>query len=133
MKAMTTEHPLILIVEDEKPLIHALHDKLQREGFEILQAQNGKDGLALALEKHPDLILLDIIMPIMDGVTMLRELRKDEWGKFARVIMLTNLTDAEKTEEALRTGASDYLIKADWKLEDLINKIRGTLHASGVI
>ena len=73
-------------------------------------------------------ILLDIIMPVMDGLAMLRELRKDSWGKEASVFMFTNLTDAEKIEEGMKNGAFDYLIKADWKLEDLIIKIRTKLH-----
>ena len=125
---MDKKKALILVVEDERLLIKALGDKLRLEGFEVLEAHNGKEGLALAIEKHPDLILLDIIMPVMDGISMLQELRKDEWGKYASVLMLTNLTDADKTEESLKNGAFDYLIKADWKLGDLIIKIRTKIH-----
>ena len=126
--SMDKKKALILVVEDERLLIKALGDKLRLEGFEVLEAHNGKEGLALAIEKHPDLILLDIIMPVMDGISMLQELRKDEWGKYASVLMLTNLTDADKTEESLKNGAFDYLIKADWKLGDLVIKIRTKIH-----
>lgn len=122
------ENKKILIIEDEKPLRSALHDKLSREGFSvILEAQNGKDGLEIALREHPDMILLDIVMPVMDGMTMLRELRKDAWGKDVKVIILTNLSDNEKVGEAVSGGAYDYLVKTDWRLEDVISKIRERL------
>ncbi len=124
------ENKKILIIEDERPILNALHDKLTREGFPILEAQNGKDGLEIALREHPDLILLDIVMPVMDGMTMLRELRKDSWGKDARVVVLTNLSDNEKIGEAISSGAYDYLVKTDWKIEDVVSKIRERLGIS---
>ncbi|MBN1779145.1 MAG: response regulator [Candidatus Buchananbacteria bacterium] len=113
----------ILIVEDELPLRRALVDKLTREGFLILEAENGKVGLNLALTKKPDLILLDIIMPVMDGMTMLKKLRKDARGKNARVMILSNLSDVKKIHESIIQGSYDYLIKTDWKIEDVVTKI----------
>ena len=118
----------ILIVDDERPIMHALRDKLSREGFQVLEAQNGKDGLDIALGEHPDLILLDIVMPVMDGITALQELRKDSWGKNAKVIILTNLSDNERVGEAVKEGAYDYLVKTDWKLDDVIAKVREKLN-----
>lgn len=79
MVAQAKEHT-ILIVEDDVPELNALRDKFTHEGFSILEAKNGEEGLATALREHPDLILLDIIMPVMDGMTMLVNLRKDPWG-----------------------------------------------------
>lgn len=114
----------ILIIEDEQLLMKALTDKLSHEGFSILQATNGQEGLEVAIQEHPNLILLDIIMPIMDGVTMLKKLREDNWGKTAKVIILTNLTDAEALNKSVQNLVFDYLIKADWKLEDLVNKVK---------
>ena len=70
----------ILIVDDEPALLTALVDKFTRAGYTVGIAENGKEGLKLALKNRPDLILLDIIMPVMDGITMLYKLRKDSWG-----------------------------------------------------
>ncbi|MBI5221908.1 MAG: response regulator [Candidatus Magasanikbacteria bacterium] len=117
----------ILIVEDEVSLLNALRDKLTREGFVTLEAKNGEEGLEVALREHPDLILLDIIMPVMDGMTMLSKLRNDSWGKKVKVIILTNLSDTEKVSAAMAKGTFDYLVKADWKLEEVIVKIKERL------
>src|SRR3989344_3826398 len=104
----------ILIVEDEPTLLRVIAEKLTHEGFHALEAKNGKEGIALAVKKRPDLILLDIIMPVMDGMTMLAKLRKDAWGKDANVIILTNLNENEKINESVRSGVFGYLIKTDW-------------------
>jgi DNA-binding response OmpR family regulator len=114
----------ILIIEDEKALSQALFDKLERDGFIVIRACNGKIGLEMALEEKPDLILLDIVMPVMDGLTMLQELKKDDWGNKAKVIVLTNLYDSEKVIDCVEQGVTDYLIKTDWKLVDIIEKIK---------
>jgi DNA-binding response OmpR family regulator len=118
---------IILIIEDEHPLREALVLKLKKERFGVLNAKNGEEGLAMAQKEHPDLILLDIVMPKMDGMTMLKKLRQDSWGRKVPVIILTNLTIAEEIAEALDKGVHDYLVKADWKLEDIVDKIRHTL------
>lgn len=116
----------ILIVEDEIALLEALTEKLKQD-FEVLQAKNGQEGLQQALNLHPDLILLDIIMPVMDGMTMLTKLRSDEWGKSVPVIVLTNLSDEQKVTECLQQGVYDYLVKSGWTLEDLTKKIKDRL------
>ena len=117
----------ILVVEDEISLLNALCDKLTRENFAVLEAKNGEEGLEVALREHPDLILLDIIMPVMDGITMLKKLREDAWGKNAKVIILTNLSDNEKMAEALEQKSHEYLVKSDWKIEDVVAKVRERL------
>ncbi len=117
----------ILIVEDEVSMLNALRDKLTHEGFSILEAKNGEEGLATALRDHPDMILLDVIMPVMDGLTMLAKLREDSWGKDAKVIILTNLSDTEKVSAAMAKGTFDYLVKSDWKLEEVVKKVRERL------
>ena len=94
----------ILIVEDDQSLLQALTLRLERENFKIISARDGEDGLEQAKNLHPDLILLDIIMPRMDGITMLKKLRTDEWGKKVSVIILTNLSDAEKEADAIEQG-----------------------------
>src|SRR5947209_4797293 len=123
-----SNHKTILIVEDERSLLKALHDKLLLEGFTVLEAPDGEAGLAVALSTHPHLILLDIIMPKMDGLTMLKELREDDWGKTVPVIMLTNLSDAAKIEESQKSNVFDYLVKTDWSLEYVVDKVRQKLN-----
>ncbi len=117
----------ILIVDDELPLLNALVDKFSGAGFSVITAENGQDGLKSALKNKPDLILLDIIMPVMDGNIMLEKLRKDPWGKNVKVIMLTNLSDPGTiTKSAIKTE-DDYLIKADWKIEDIVLQVKNIL------
>lgn len=121
----------ILIVEDELVLLQALTEKLKKEEFEVLQAKNGEEGLQQALNLHPDLILLDVIMPVMDGMTMLSKLRSDDWGKDVPVIVLTNLSDEYKVAECLQQGVYDYLVKSGWTLEDLVKKVKERLFSTG--
>ncbi|OGH70406.1 MAG: hypothetical protein A3C90_00610 [Candidatus Magasanikbacteria bacterium RIFCSPHIGHO2_02_FULL_51_14] len=117
----------ILIVEDEPTLLRVIAEKLTHEGFHALEAKNGKEGIALAVKKRPDLILLDIIMPVMDGMTMLAKLRKDAWGKNVPVVILTNLSDEKKVGDAIEKGVFDYLVKSDWTLEDVVKKVKKRL------
>ena len=119
----------ILIVEDHAPVRIALVEKLQHEGMKALEAKDGEEGLAIALKEKPDLILLDIIMPRMSGMTMLDELRKSgDWGKSVPVIILTNLNPDDKImREVVETEPVFYLVKADWKIEDVISKVKEVL------
>lgn len=119
------EKKSILIIEDELPMLRALSDKFSREGFEIFEAKDGKEGLETALIKRPSLIILDIFMPVMDGKVMLGKLREDEWGKTVPVIILTNLNPDDKTlDELMKNGPSSYFIKSKWKLEELVDKVK---------
>lgn len=113
----------ILIVEDEVELRTILKNKLQQYGFKILEAENGKTGLESALKDHPDIILLDILMPVMDGFSMLRKLREDSWGKNALVIILSNLSETHKIDDDIKESTSDYLVKSDWEPDDIVERI----------
>lgn len=125
---MATSDKKILIVEDETPLRNAVADILTFEGFQVFQATNGQEGLDLALKEHPDLILLDLMMPVMDGLTMLEKLRQDaEYGSKAAVILLTNINDPEKVAMATEAGSYDFLVKSDWNIEDVVRKIKSRL------
>lgn len=117
----------ILVVEDEIPLLKALSMKLKKAGFLVLEAQDGQIGLDIALKEKPDLILSDILMPNMDGFTMVNNLRQDEWGKDALIIFLTNFNNPQDIDKALQSGIYDYLVKNDWNLNDLIGKIKEKL------
>ncbi len=125
---MEKDKKTILIVEDDLALRKVLVDKLTDEGFDVLEAQDGIQGLKQATEKHPELILLDIFMPNMDGITMLSKLRSlDAWGKHISVIVLTNSTDAQTIAKVSGFGGTDFLIKSEWSLEALVARIRERL------
>lgn len=111
----------ILIIEDELRIIKAIKDKIVRKGWQAVVASNGEEGLRMAKKEKPDMILLDIVMPVMDGLTMLKKLRKTS---DTPVLILTNLSDEKKLFEALREGSYDYLIKSDYSLDDVIKKIQ---------
>lgn len=118
----------ILIIEDELAYLKLLQEQLTQYGYDILQATDGKKGLAMAKLHHPDLILLDIRLPVMNGVTVLDELRKDSYGKSAKVILLTNLEpDDTILKEVIKQKPAFYLMKSDIQLADLIQKIKKLL------
>jgi DNA-binding response OmpR family regulator len=114
----------ILVVEDDRVLRRVIVDNLKVEGFTVVEAEDGVQGLSVAIAEHPDLMLLDVVMPRMDGISMLEKLRENEWGKTARVIMLTNLSDTEKIAKVAEKGVNDYLVKADWDIAGIIDKVK---------
>lgn len=127
---METNNKTILIVEDDSALRRVLADKLSEEDFIPLEAADGEEGLAVALEKHPALILLDIYMPKMDGITMLSKLRTaDAWGKHVAVIVLTNSTDAQTIEKISSFEGTEFLVKNEWSLDAIIGRIRERIAA----
>jgi len=119
----------ILIVEDDSILLSTLVDNLSTEGFEIIKAEDGEKGLAFALDVKPDLILLDILLPKMDGFTLLKKLRENEWGRHVPVIILTNLGSPADISQALESmdGLKEYLIKTEWEIEDVIARVHERL------
>ena len=120
----------ILIIEDEVSQRKALSEKLEREGFAILQAGNGEEGLRISLEKHPDIILLDIVMPKMDGMSMMKKLREEnDWGKKVPIIILTNIiaADDKMITRLAEDEPSYYLIKSDWTIDEVTKKIQERL------
>ena len=119
----------ILIVEDEKSLRGALVDVLRFKNFTLFEAKNGREGSDIALAEHPDLILLDLIMPEMDGMATLKKIRADAWGEKVPIIILTNLsaTKGQLTEDTDARKLTYYLIKADWKIHDVVKKIEKIL------
>ena len=120
----------ILIVEDEVIISKTYAEELRDEGFFVLTAMNGNVGLELALREKPDIILLDILMPVMDGLTMMGKLRESGlYGKNVPIILLTNLSASE--EKIMRAITKDepayYLVKSDWNLSDVVEKIKERL------
>lgn len=117
----------ILFIEDESALQRAVTQVLKEAGYEILQAMDGEAGLALALRELPDLILLDLILPKKDGFGVLKELKEDPRAKNIPVIILTNLERALDVEKALELGATTYLVKTSYRLEEVVEKIKDLL------
>jgi len=104
--------------------LELLVDKFKSEDFKVLQSRSAEEGIKLALKNNPDFILLDIILLKMDGITMLKQLRKDPWGKSVPVIILSNVTDQTKVSEAMRLGVYDYIIKTNLILNDLVKQVK---------
>ena len=124
---MSTDNKTVLIIEDESDLREALATALSYEGYVVLQAGDGEEGLKMALEQKPNLILLDIIMPKKDGLEVLKELRADEEGKEIKVIVMTVLDDLEKIAEVVESGGDEYIVKTDITLEGIIKKVGDNL------
>jgi len=124
---MNTPQKKILIAEDEAPILTVIADNLEASGFSVIKTTNGEEGLLSALHEHPDLILLDIMMPKMNGLEMLKRLRMNEWGKKVPVIVLTNYGDNEKVAEALGSDVSEYFVKSDIKIEEVIARVKAKL------
>lgn len=127
------EQPKIVIAEDEAVLLRGLKDRFTQEGFTVFPAENGAEAVKLALEHHPDMILLDIVMPVMDGMTALKKIREDAWGETAKIIFLTNLGNSDKVSEAVAHGVYDFLIKVDWSLDDLVKRVSDQIKTSGAL
>ena len=117
----------ILIIEDETALARVLTDRLGEAGYDVVTAKDGEDGLEKALEKHPDLILLDILLPKFDGQELLKRLRKDKWGKNARVILATNVGTIESINESMAAGVTDYFVKSETSLDDIVDIVKNKL------
>ncbi len=117
----------ILLVEDDTFVSDIYQTKISKEGFEVIPAENGLEALKKLEARIPDLILLDIVMPYMDGIETLKKIKaKEEWKKVP-IILLTNLSEKEKIEEALGLGANDYLIKSHFTPSEVISKVNMVL------
>ncbi len=114
----------ILIVEDERDMREAMSDALKKEGYEVFEAENGRDGLQLAIKHEPDLILLDLLMPVMGGQEMLKQLRLYAWGRQAKVIILSAMDDVENIGHGFEKGIVDYIIKSNISLSELSLKVK---------
>ena len=114
----------ILIIEDEAPELTVLMQKIAQAGFKTFGAKGGQEGLDLVAKEEPDLVLLDLVLPGMPGIDVVRALRADKHQM--PIIILTNISEAEK-EEAIAAGANLYLVKTDWTLQEVIDKIKEQL------
>jgi len=113
----------ILIVEDEEILSDLLQKRLKKEGYDVLLARNGEEGLKMIKETEPDLVLLDIIMPKMSGFQVMEEMNKDENLKKIPVIIISNSGQPVEIGRAQRLGAKDWLIKTEFDPKEVLEKV----------
>ena len=111
---------VILVGEDDKFLSNVYKTKLAKEGFQVEHGTDGKEVLRLALEKKPDLILLDLIMPVMDGFETLAELKANPETKDIKVVILSNLSQEEDMKKVMALGAVEYVVKANVSFKEVI-------------
>jgi len=117
----------ILFIEDEFALQKTFGEILKQEGYEMTSALDGESGLRLAKDKKPDLILLDLILPKLHGFEVLKKLKEDPETKEIPIVILTNLEGVGDVEKALELGATTYLVKESYRLEEVVKKIKKTL------
>ncbi len=118
----------ILLVEDDSMVVRMYQRKLEKEGFKVSVAFNGEEGLVAIKKERPDLVLLDIMMPKMNGIEMLEKVKADEATKDIPVVILTNLSDRpEDVEKCKKLGAEDYWVKANISLKEIIERIKKIL------
>ncbi len=121
---------IILLVEDDNLLIRMYQDKFVRDGYKVNVALNGEEGLVKLKEEKPDLILLDIMMPKMDGFETLKHIKSNSETKGVPVILLTNLGGQDDAKKGLEMGAVAYLIKSEYTPDEIVEKVKEILEAS---
>lgn len=118
----------IAIIEDDGVIRQMYRMKFEGEGFEVEVAENGRDGVALVQHMKPDIILLDMHMPEMDGSTALTKIRAEKWGKDIPVIVLTNLGEEESPKSLRALGISGYIVKADFTPRQVVARVKDALN-----
>jgi DNA-binding response OmpR family regulator len=119
-----THKPSVLLIEDDTFLSGMYVKKLTLEGFDVQLATDGEEGLRQAKAVEPDIVLLDIVLPKMDGFKVLEGIKKDPAAKHIPVILLTNLGQKDDVDKGLSLGAADYLIKAHFMPSEVVAKVK---------
>lgn len=120
----------IAIIEDDLAISQMYRIKFEGEGYSVDTAENGKLGLALIEEMKPDIVLLDLMMPVMNGSEMLAKLRTTAWGRDIKIIVLTNMGEQEIPEEVKQLGVTDVILKADMTPRQVADLVKKQLGAS---
>jgi DNA-binding response OmpR family regulator len=117
----------ILVAEDDKLISNSLCEALKQNGYDATPAYDGEEAVAKAKEIHPDLMLLDIMMPKLDGISGLWELKANPDTAHTPVVVLTNIGDVETISKIVEAGAVDYLLKSDQSVDDIMQKVKDVL------
>jgi CheY-like chemotaxis protein len=123
---MNQDEKIVLVVEDEETLLQALAMALEGAGIKIITAKNGEEGLRLALDTHPTMILADNLMPVMDGTEMVAKIRQDSWGKTVPVVIITNVFLPEVMNKLFECSA-DYVLKSDLSIDKVVSMVQDRL------
>jgi DNA-binding response OmpR family regulator len=114
----------VAIIEDDTAISDILRHAFTEAGFEVIGAHDGKEGIRLVEEEKPDVILLDIVLPGTDGVSVIGALKENPAVRDIPVFMLTSLGGSQEVAEAMESGAQEYLIKGDWRIEEVVQKVK---------
>lgn len=117
----------IVLADDEQFIRAAYKDGLERAGYKIVTAENGEEAFAAVEKSTPDLLLLDLIMPKLNGFDTLKKLKADEKYKDLKVVILTNLSQDTDKEEVTSLGAIDFVVKSDYSMQEIVDKVAGYL------
>ncbi len=126
---METNRKKILLVEDDVFVQDIYNLKLKKEGFDVACANNGIEAIKCLEDGLPDLVLLDMMMPYMDGIEVLKKIQEKEEWKDLKIIMLTNLSEKDRVNEILERGVNDYIIKSHFTPSEVVEKIREVIDA----
>lgn len=123
----------IVVAEDDDLMRGAIVSAFEADSvINVLQVNNGRDALVFALEKHPDLVMLDVAMPVLDGISTLRKIREDAWGKQAKVILLTSLGGSDMVmKEVEKLNPAHCFVKDQVAIEDVVQKARALIGLAG--
>lgn len=127
-KQQTTDKT-VLVVEDDEAMLNILASSIADAGFQVLKAADGAQGLDLALQHHPDLIVLDLLLPKLPGLDLLDELRADPQGRRTPVIILSNLTENDAVYRSVTLNSSAYFLKSDTPLEQIVAEVKARINA----
>lgn len=114
----------ILIVEDDPLIVKIYTTRLKADGYDVLSAENGEEGIKIAEESFPDLIILDVMMPRVDGFAVLERLRKNPSFKDTPILMYSNLNNEEEIERAIKMGVTEFLVKANLSPTQMVLKMK---------
>ena len=119
----------VLIADDDEVIREMYQVAFTAAGINVITAANGNECVELALKHHPNAILVDIMMPVLNGHEAVDKIRLDKWGKKAKIIYLTNMSDAENVVHAVENGTEKYIVKANASPKEVINQVRMAMHA----
>jgi twitching motility two-component system response regulator PilH len=121
---MEDKKKVVLVVEDDKFISSVHKNRLTQDGFEVIMAENGQEGISQAKKQKPDIILLDLIMPVMNGFDALKALKADDQLKDIKVVILSNLNQEEDRKRVMDMGAVDYIVKANVSFKEIIGAVK---------
>lgn len=119
----------VLVVDDDENIRQLYNDALTLAGLDVITASTGAEAIDLALAHHPVVILMDILMPGLNGHQTVEKIRQDSWGKNAKVIYLTNLSDPENVVKAIEQKPEEFIVKANTDVKEVVNQVRIAMHA----